>query len=324
MPRPRILNSLSTLHRLAKLFRLFSRGCLPIVFACLLLAPASGAQHATEDQLTQLEKNRANEIRDHLAVLERATRIVGGERVPQHDFDNFFPWVVSIGFVRDDNSIFSFCGGSLIAPDWVVTAAHCKVRVGEKVILGRRDLTTDEGDVIDIAEVFNHPDYSPQTNDSDIALLHLVRAASQEPIPLGDEALGRDQDRLQVLGWGLLEEGGSGSTELIEVDVTVLANAICQVHFADTDVRISNNMLCAGRTGKDSCQGDSGGPGIVADPHLGVDRLVGVVSFGIGCAQPGFPGVYTRVAQFLDWIDTVSGVTGPSPTEPVDPDCQCP
>ena len=294
-----------------------------LLTALLLLPTIAFGQHVAEADLTGTEQHRAQEIRDRLRSVEvkdqAVHKIVNGTEVSPLDFQTSFPWIVSLAFSRADGSLFSFCGGSLIAPDWVLTAAHCELRVGEKAIVGRRDLTTGDGEVINIAEVFNHPDYDPRTNDSDIALLRLENPPTVPAvIALGDDTVGRPGEELTVAGWGLLEEGGSPSPVLMQVAVDVLDNTVCQVNYGGTGVQITENMVCAGRTSKDSCQGDSGGPGIVADPALGEDRQVGVVSFGIGCARPGFPGVYTRVSQFLGWIEEVSGVTPPEPPSPSD------
>lgn len=280
------------------------------------LAWSAGAQQTAESELSAAEQARLQVIRNRLETV-MTQRIVGGEPARPGEF----PWQVSIGFERADGSIFSFCGGSLIAPDWVLTAAHCDVRAGEKVIVGRLDLATGEGQVIDIAEVKNHESYNPQTNDSDITLLRLASPASEQPIALieaGTNLAGPDND-LSVSGYGLLEEGGQASSSLQKVTVPIISNIICQVKYDGTGVQISDNMLCAGSPGKDSCQGDSGGPGMVADTGFGDFRLVGVVSFGIGCARPSFPGVYTRVSRFLDWIEDNSGVTSALP-----PACNCP
>ncbi len=282
------------------------------LLAVLLAGPAL----AQNDDLTAAERSRLDVIERRLENV-LSPRIVGGENARPGEF----PWQVSIGFQRADGSIFSFCGGSLIAPDWVLTAAHCDVRPGEKVIVERLDLRTDEGEVIDIAEVKNHEGYNPQTNDSDIALLRLASPASAQPIGLieADTNLAGPENDLTVSGYGLLEEEGQASPTLQKVTVPIISNIICQVKYDGTGVSITENMLCAGSPGKDSCQGDSGGPGMVVDTGLGDFRLAGVVSFGIGCARASFPGVYTRVSQFLDWIETNSGVA------PIaSPVCDCP
>jgi len=271
------------------------------------LAAAATAQDLTPTERARVDRVRQSEMRQ--------PKIVGGGET---DVDEY-PWTASIGFVRTNGSIFSYCGGSLIAPEWVLTAAHCQVLVGDKIILGRHDLTTSTGEVIDVAEVITHEDYDSATNDHDICLLHLAQASTQTPIALvaPSEDFSSPGDDFTIAGWGRLQEGGAVSSVLMEVTVPILSNVICQVNYDGTGVQITENMLCAGRTGQDSCQGDSGGPGMVSDTARDVDRLAGIVSFGIGCARPGFPGVYTRVAKFLDWIKDHSGV------EPPPEGCDC-
>jgi len=109
-------------------------------------------------------------------------------------------------------------------------------------------------------------------------------------------------DKATVIGWGRTMEGGDTSAVLRQVEIPIVSNETCQQSYPNG---ITSNMMCAGREegGRDSCQGDSGGPLMVRGS--GQDwRQAGVVSFGIGCARPNFYGVYTRISQYLFWIDS--------------------
>lgn len=275
-----------------------------------LAVAVSTAPVGAEEGLSAEEQARIDAMRSHLDAVQAQGKIVNG--VPADEDD--FPWAASIAFRTTGGSFFSFCGGSLIAPEWVVTAAHCKVEKSDKVILGRLDLRTSAGKVHNIAESITHPDYDPSTNNNDIALVRLTQASDHDPIPLigPTGAAAPPEADFTVAGWGLLEEGGEASPVLMKVTVPILTNPACAADYANAGVGISLNMLCAGQDGKDSCQGDSGGPGMVDDPTLGDFRLAGVVSFGIGCAREGFPGVYTRVSRYLTWIKDNTGVEPPA------------
>jgi len=235
------------------------------------------------------------------------TRIVGGHEAEKHEY----PWQVGLVW---RNRRRPMCGGTLISSNHVLTAAHCTVRRGTElqlpastfqVLLGEHNIRDREFNRVDIAEIINHPDYKsfPRSHEeNDYAILRLAN-----PVPftkkVSPACLPADLSatyagvRATTTGWGALIQGGPSPNVLQEVDVTVITNAKCKSAYGG---RISSNMLCAKDTGKDSCQGDSGGP-IIA-PENGRQALIGVVSWGWGCANPRYPGVYARVTEQMDWI----------------------
>ncbi|MEU6381516.1 serine protease [Streptomyces sp. NPDC046909] len=234
------------------------------------------------------------------------------------------PWTVALSS-RDrfgGTRAGQFCGGVAIGRTTVLTAAHC---VGEdvlgtppnqvrdlKVIAGRTDLLSDQGREIRVRDIRVNPDYDRVTNAGDFAVLRLVRplprGSAIAMAPAGDSAY-EPGTAATVYGWGDVSGGGDYAQSLRAARVHVLSDALCERAYPGSadGTYLADTMLCAGEEegGVDACQGDSGGP-LVAE-----GKLVGLVSWGSGCALPGSPGVYTRVSDVVRTLGWSGGPGGP-------------
>lgn len=224
------------------------------------------------------------------------------------------PWQVAVM----DASYYQYCGGSIIDASWILTAAHCEVAVGDKVGAGHSRLTTmrTAGQIRTVAQAITFPGYVDSEKGKDVMLLRLnapldLSGPNARAIPFATEAqvsafaAGKVAT---VSGWGTLSSGGASPNQLKKVDVDLSTAAQVQAAYGT----LTSDQLGAGRSGKDSCQGDSGGP-LFVGTATGSALLVGVVSWGEGCAKPNTPGMYSRVASFAAWINQKVGLPAPPP-----------
>ncbi|XP_071985757.1 trypsin-like [Engystomops pustulosus] len=217
-------------------------------------------------------------------------KIVGGYTCPKSSV----PWQVSL------NAGYHFCGGSLINNLWVVSAAHC-YKTSIQVRLGEHNIAVSEGteQFINSAKIIRHTWYEPKTLDNDIMLIKLASPATLNAhvgtvalptncAPAGTQCL--------ISGWGNTLSIGTNYPDLLQcLEAPILTFTQCDNSYPDD---ITENMICVGylEGGKDSCQGDSGGP-VVCN-----GQLQGIVSWGYGCALKYSPGVYTKVCNYVSWI----------------------
>jgi secreted trypsin-like serine protease len=242
-----------------------------------------------------------------------AGAVVGGDEADAGEW----PWQVSLQVDGEH-----LCGGTLVALDRVLTAAHCTDGLGASdmtVVAGTVDLGDDD-DRRDVVVLEQHEDYDPDHTSNDLSLLTLdapfTEGAGIEPAAIPDPATARalvaSGDDVVVTGFGATSEDGDISQRLLEAEITVIGDDECTDRYAeDGDVVFGETQVCAGRDRGhvDACYGDSGGPLVApADDERASWFLVGVVSWGAGCGRPLRPTVYTEVAAFVDWLAAHGGV----------------
>ncbi|XP_068203991.1 trypsin-1-like [Palaemon carinicauda] len=228
------------------------------------------------------------------------SRIVGGNDAQINEW----PWQAAIMDGRKQ-----FCGGSLINDRYILTAAHCTQGLRPRDITVRlaehRLSTAGETSLVtrDVKKIIDHRNYIPGDEINDISLLQLSSPVEMSstvvPVCMPPPNPRYTNKMATITGWGDTSDGGPASDVLKEVTVKVMSNAACRrLSYGSA---IKKTMLCAAGDGKDSCQGDSGGPLVFMDGGGNYDQI-GVVSWGYGCAEKGYPGVYTRVNEYLNWI----------------------
>ena len=312
--------------------KLRSAACL----AALLALSASSASAAPEDS---------------------QTNVVGGQETTIEEW----PWQVAIAHPPADGGDGyerQFCGGALVAPALVLTAAHCAY--GEEafeppsefsVISGRTTLSSDQGTEQPATDVFyfvddgNGPEprsttlppsdaqlYDPSTTEWDVVLIELASAAPSPASPIriagaSERDLWEPGDAAYITGWGDTTGAQTYADDLHAAQVEIIDDDDCSNSYATPFAMFeAETMVCAGDYplgGEDTCQGDSGGP-LVVPAGDGTYRLVGDTSWGIGCALPTLPGIYGRIADApmrpaLEQAIAQAGGTSSSPTEPSGP-----
>lgn len=244
-----------------------------------------------------------------LVVAYSEVRIINGTNAIEGEF----PWFVGIS----QTGYKPFCGASLIDREWVLTAGHCvydsyssdNTISTNSYVVNYGDRNFNQTKEIEIEKIILHESYNNYRTLNDIALIKLKTPIEDiEPIELISSSNLDDIGNIAtVIGWGNTKYNSqtnvsySQSEDLMKVDVPIVSNEICQNSYSGYGI-VDENMFCAGyqEGGKDACQGDSGGPLIIQEN--GEYQQIGITSWGYGCAEPTYYGVYTKVENFKKWI----------------------
>ncbi|CAF1402023.1 unnamed protein product [Adineta steineri] len=245
------------------------------------------------------------------------SRIVGGETAASHSW----AWAVSLR----KPSVGHFCGGTIISPHYILTAAHCLEgvslsRITITAAVGTDTLYDSEGQRVIASNIYMHPRWNTVTKENDIAIIKLKNAISfggsniaklcLPAISVFDAtSFPSPNTNLVAIGWGSTITGGSSSNVLRQVTVQSVSD---QVQKCSNSIHNVDLQFCAAVNGggKDTCQGDSGGPLMYYSPVYQQWMIAGITSYGRGCGLSGYAGVYARASVYISWIKQIVGADG--------------
>lgn len=274
--------------------------------AILILCQFVLSTEETVSELRFAEKTLCNCRGYRCGTPNRDGRVVGGKVTQRGQY----PWLVSLSYRGK-----LYCGASLVNDRFLVTAAHCIKRVNQarvEILLGsynKTDVTEVSRQVRRVKQWWAHEGFDRRSYNNDIGVIQLDKPVEIDryirPVCLPTQDKSYVGEYGIVAGWGRQSESGVSSDVVREVRVPIISNSECKTK-KYKPAEITDNMMCAGYdAGKiDACQGDSGGPLLLERSGQKQIDLIGIVSWGQGCARAGYPGVYTRIQNYRNFVDT--------------------
>ncbi len=262
----------------------------PRPFGALVAAEARQNENAPAAENDRVVENDLN----------AKPKIVGGVPAPQGKY----PWVIAIGYFNG-NRLVQYCGGTVVGPGWVLTAAHCTLKKDDVIAANVVSLAGVHAPSALIKGVFRGP-FVASTRTEDYALVRLNRDLGIKKITLNrDPSIEiRKNTPLTILGWGRTSEDANSSEFLLQADLKTIDFEQCGNNYRMAYLPLTQTMFCAAAKKRDACYGDSGGPAFRALTTNPVTyQLLGIISWGKDCGQMDYPGVYTRTSGIATWVD---------------------